>query len=99
MSELERKIADAIFEAIANSDDNEGRFDAELEDNDSVITVAGEFEINGYCENDYNGTGAWVTTSASVIIDDVRAYDDDGESVELLCNIRDIEKYIEREIA
>lgn len=46
-----------------------------------VAEVTGSYEIDGYTEDDYfNGTGAFVVTSVSVVVEalEVFTYDEDG---------------------
>ena len=97
MKAINETIANAIVENIEGS---EGTFSVEVEVNNTLVVVDGSFEINGYCEDDYfNGTGAWVTTYVSVCIDSVEAYDEDGNKVEVICNLTEIERYAENELA
>ncbi|MBD8001052.1 hypothetical protein [Phocaeicola faecium] len=97
MKAINETIANAIAE---NIEGNEGTFSVEVEVNNTLVVVDGSFEIDGYCENDYfNGTGAWVTTYVSVCIDSVEAYDEDGNEVEVVCNLTEIERYAENELA
>lgn len=97
MKTINETIANAIYNAI---DSNNGTFSIEVEVNNTLVVVDGSFEIDGYCEDDYfNGTGAWVTTYVSVCIDSVEAYDEDGNEVEVICNLTEIERYAENELA
>ena len=97
MKAINETIANAIVENIEGS---EGTFSVEVEVNNTLVVVDGSFEIDGYCEDDYfNGTGAWVTTYVSVCIDSVEAYDEDGNKVEVICNLTEIERYAENELA
>ena len=97
MKAINETIANAIVE---NIEGNEGTFSVEVEVNNALVVVDGSFEIDGYSEDDYfNGTGAWVTTSAYVNIDSVEAYDEDGNEVEVICNLAEIERYAENELA
>lgn len=98
MQTINEKIAAAIAEDIT---DNEGRFAVEVEiDANTVVEVSGWYEIAGYCEDDYfNGTGAWVTTSVCVSVEDctVNTYDDEGEEIpnEIQPDIEAIERCAE----
>lgn len=97
MKAINETIANAIYNAI---DSNNGTFSVEVEVNNTLIVVDGSFEIDGYPEDDYfNGTGAWVTTYVSVCIDSVEAYDEDGNEAEVICNLTEIERYAENELA
>lgn len=96
-------INDTIAAAIAESiESNEGRFSLEVEvDDNTVVEVSGRYEMDGYREDDYfNGTGAWVTTYVSVVVEDcaVYTYDEDGEETEndIRPDIAVIERYAER---
>lgn len=96
MKAINETIANAIYNAI---DSNNGTFSVEVEVNNTLVVVDGSFEIDGYCEDDYfNGTGAWVTTYVSVCIDSVEAYDEDGNEVEVTCDLTEIERYAENEL-
>lgn len=97
MKAINETIANAVYNAI---DSNNGTFSVEVEVNNALVVVDGSFEIDGYSEDDYfNGTGAWVTTYVSVCIDSVEAYDEDGNEVEVICNLTEIERYAENELA
>lgn len=98
MKSVSEKIAEAIAESI---DGCEGRFDLDVElDVNTLVTVSGWYEFNGYCEDDYfNGTGAWVTTYARVSVDacEVCAYDENGDEVPATIEIdtAEIERFVE----
>ena len=97
MKAINETIANAIVE---NIEGNNGTFSVEVEVNNTLVVVGGSFEIDGYPEDDYfNGTGAWVTTYVSVCIDCVEAYDEDGNEVEVICSLTEIERYAENELA
>lgn len=97
MKAINETIANAIVE---NIEGNEGTFSVEIEANNTLVVVDGSFEIDGYSEDDYfNGTGAWVTTYVAVSIDSVEAYDEDGNEVEVTCDLTEIERYAENELA
>ena len=94
MKAINETIANAIYNAI---DSNNGTFSVEVEVNNTLVVVDGSFEIDGYCEDDYfNGTGAWVTTYVSVCIDSVEAYDEDGNEIDVDCDLAEIEGSVER---
>lgn len=94
MKAINETIANAVYNAI---DSNNGTFSVEVEVNNTLVVVDGRFEIDGYCEDDYfNGTGAWVTTYVSVCIDSVEAYDEDGNEVDVDCDLTEIERNVER---
>lgn len=94
MRAINETIANAIYNAI---DSNNGTFSVEVEVNNTLVVVDGSFEIDGYCEDDYfTGTGAWVTTYVSVCIDSVEAYDEDGNEVDVDCDLKEIERSVER---
>lgn len=96
MNAIDEMIANKIIESIES---NEGTFTIEIEENNTMIVVDGNFEIDGYCEDDYfSGTGAWVTTYVSVCIDSIEAYDEDGNEIEVICNLAEIERYAESEL-
>ena len=97
MKAINETIANAIVESIEG---NSGTFSVEVEVNNMLVVVDGSFEIDGYCEDDYfNGTGAWVTTYVAVSIDNVEAYDEDDNEVEVTCDLTEIERYAENEFA
>ena len=97
MKAINETIANAIYNAI---DSNNGTFSVEVEVNNTLVVVDGSFEIDGYCEDDYfNGTGAWVTTYVSVCIDGIEAYDEDGNEVDVDCDLTEIERSVERLVA
>ena len=85
MKAINETIANAIVESIEGGN---GTFSVEVEVNDTLVVVDGNFEFDGYCEDDYfNGTDAWVTTYVAVRIDNVEAYDEDGNEVEVTCDL------------
>lgn len=93
MKAINETIANAVYNAI---DSNNGTFSVEVEVNNTLVVVDGSFEIDGYCEDDYfNGTGAWVTTYVSVYIDGIEAYDEDGNEVDVDCDLTEIERSVE----
>ena len=99
MKAINETIANAICNAIDSNNGtfNNGTFSVEVEVNNTLVVVDGSFEIDGYCEDDYfNGTGAWVTTYVSVCIDSVEAYDEDGNEVDVDCDLTEIERSVER---
>lgn len=101
MQSINETIANAIVENIEGGN---GTFSVEVEIDNTLVEVSGSFEIDVYCEDDYfNGTGAWVTTYVSVIVEDctVYTYDEDGEEVEndITPDLSEIERYAEMEIA
>ena len=94
MKAINETIANAVYNAI---DSNNGAFSVEVEVNNTLVVVDGSFEIDGYCEDGYfNGTGAWVTTYVAVRIDNVEAYDEDGNEVDVDCDLTEIERSVER---
>lgn len=96
MNAINEKIANAIVEDIEGGN---GTFSVEVEIGDTQVFVDGSFETDGYCEDDYsNGTGAWVTTYATVRIESVEAYTD-GDVTEITCDLTKIERYVEDELA
>ena len=97
MKAINETIANAIAENIK---DNNGTFSVEVEVNNTLVVVDGSFEIDGYCEDDYfNGTGSWVTTYVSVCIDGIESYDEDGNEVDIDCDLTEIERSVERLVA
>lgn len=94
MKAINETIANAIYNAI---DSSNGTFSVEVEVNNTLVVVDGSFEIDGYPEDDYfNGTGAWVTTYVSVYIDGIEAYDEDGNEIDVDCDLTEIERSVER---
>lgn len=102
MATINETIATAI---VAEIESNNGTFSIEVEiDANTVAEVTGSYEIDGYTEDDYfNGTGAFVVTSVSVVVEalEVFTYDEDGEQVEntISPDISEIERYAEKELA
>lgn len=94
MKAINETIANAIVENIEGCN---GTFSVEVEFDNTLVEVSGSFEIDGYQEDDYfNGTGAWVTTYVSVCIDSVEAYDEDGNEIDVDCDLAEIERSVER---
>lgn len=98
MNSINETLASEIYRAIEGG---AGTFSVEVEAGNGVTVYAdGSFEIDGYREDDYfNGTGAWVTTYVSVRVETVEAYDEDGEPVEIDCDLSEIEKSVEGDLA
>ena len=93
MKSIEFKLSEAIANSLNGST---GNFSIEVEINDTIIEVSGWYEVDGYCEDDYfNGTGAWVTTNASVCITDLQVYDVNGNETESNIDTNKIERYLE----
>lgn len=92
MKTIERMLADEILKSI---DDNEGTFFVDAEDDKNLIEVDGHYKIKGYLEKTRFGNDIWVTTDASVTIDKVRSYDKNDNEVEVECDIKAIEEYVE----
>lgn len=98
---INEAIADAIIRSIS---DYEGNFSLDVDiDANTFAQVSGHYEIQGYCEDDYfDGTGAWVTTYANVVLEDcdVFTYDEDGEEIEnnIEPDLAVIERYVEKEL-
>ena len=95
MKTIEKMLADAILKSI---DSNEGTFCVDAEDNENLIEVEGHYKVKGYIDDKfYHSMDIWVTTEASVTIDKVRAYDKNENEVEVECDIKAIEEYVEIE--
>lgn len=91
---LEKKIADAVETEL---DGNEGHFYVEVIHGDLLVCVEGGYSIEGYTEDDYfNGTGGFVTTEACVWIDNISAYNDEGDEVDIEVNMSEIEHHVEK---
>lgn len=97
MQAINETIANAIVESI---DGSNGTFSVEVEIGNTTVQVEGSYKIDGYREDDYfNGTGAFVVTSAYCFIDSVEAYDEAGDEVEIDCDLKEIESYVKHQIA
>ncbi len=93
MKTIEKMLADAILKSI---DSNEGTFCVGADDNENLIEVEGHYRVKGYIDDKfYHSMDIWVTTEASVTIDKVRAYDKNENEVEVECDIKAIEEYVE----
>ena len=86
-----------ISEAIALAcDEREGSFSLEFKDEEKEVIVSGMYEKSEYQEDDYfTGTGAWVCKSATVDIQKLTAYDDEGNEINTTLNTREIERMSE----
>lgn len=92
MKTIEKMLADAILKSI---DKNEGTFFVDADDNENLVEVDGHYKIKGYLEKTRFGNEIWITTDASVTIDKVRSYDKNDNEVEVECDIKAIEEYVE----
>lgn len=92
MKTIEKMLADAILKSI---DNNEGIFFVDADDNENLVEVDGHYKIKGYLEKTRFGNEIWITTDASVTIDKVRSYDKNDNEVEVECDIKAIEEYVE----
>lgn len=92
MKTIEKMLADAILKSI---DKNEGTFFVDADDNENLIEVDGHYKIKGCLEKTRFGNEIWITTDASVTIDKVRSYDKNDNEVEVECDIKAIEEYVE----
>ncbi len=103
MNDADHSIAEAILDIGCD-----GSFDIEVElENNTFAYACGSIETESYQEDDFhcgygNGTGAWVTTYASVCISNLElcAYNDDGDEIscELEIHESEIEKYCEQQL-
>lgn len=93
-NEIEARVIEAIVsECELGCADNEPYCTGEIEVNGLLITVRGHYWADGYCENDYfNGT------DAAVSIDEIEAYNEDGDKIELDIDESLIELYVEKEL-
>jgi len=99
-NEIEARVIEAIIsECELGCVDNEPYCTDDIEIGGTLVTVRGHYWADGYCENDYyNGTGAWVATDTSVTIDEIEAYNEDGDKIELDIDESLIELYVEKEL-
>lgn len=87
LNDIENKIAEAISKELDFGNADNEPFYTEVEVGDFLIEVRGHYWTESYCEDDYyNGTGGWITTDASVLIDELNAYNENGDEVELNIN-------------
>ena len=92
MNAINETIANAIVSKIEG---NNGIFSVEVEANNTVLFIDGSFEIDGYCERDYNnGTGTWVVTGVAVNIESIDAYDEEGETVDFDCDLSEVDRCV-----
>ena len=60
-----------------------GEGQVEYEKENEVISIEYTFEEEGYVEDDYyNGTGAWVCTYRSLVVDSYQSYNEDGDETD-----------------
>lgn len=95
MKTIEIMLTDAILKSI---DKKEGIFFVDADDNENLIEVEGHYKVKGHLEKTRFGNEIWITTDASVTIDKVRAYDKNDNEVEVECDIKAIEEYVETEL-
>lgn len=99
MTKTDYTIANAILD-----DTCDGAFDLEVELGDNTfISVCGNIETDSYQEDDYyNGTGAWITTYASVVISglELHSYDENGSEIPCVIDIHEdeIENYCREQL-
>lgn len=99
MNEIDYAIAEAILEDCCDGD-----FEIEIElSRNTFAQVCGHVETDSYQEDDYyNGTGAWVTTYASVVISSLElvSYDEDGNEIPCTLNVHEdkIEDYCKQQL-
>lgn len=99
MNETDYAIANAILD-----DACDGTFDLEVElKSNTLANVCGSIETDSYQENDYyNGTGAWITTYASVVISnlELHSYNEEGSEIPCLLDVHEdeIEKYCKEQL-
>lgn len=61
----------------------EGKGTVEYEKDNETLYFDYEYEVEGYVEDDYfNGTGAFVQTSADLTINSVECFNEDGDEVD-----------------
>lgn len=99
MNEADYAIATAILDETCD-----GTFDLEVELGDNTwANVCVNIETESYQEDDcYSGTGAWVTTYASVVISSLElvSYDEDGDEIPCTLNVHEdkIEDYCKQQL-
>lgn len=99
MNEADYAIATAILDEACD-----GTFDLEVELGDNTwANICVNIETESYQEDDYySGTGAWVTTYASVAISslELHAYDDNGDEIPCALEVHEdkIEKYCKTQL-
>ena len=99
MNETDYAIAEAILDEACD-----GTFDLEVELGDNTwANVCVNIETESYQEDDYySGTGAWVTTYASVVISSLElvSYDEDGNEIPCTLNVHEdkIEDYCKQQL-
>lgn len=80
MKDIERKLAGEILDII--EDRGQHSFAVEADDNNVTYEIEGSYVYDGYSTVDnYDGHTSWHTTDASVMIENVRAFDEDGDEV------------------
>ena len=71
----------------------------EYEKDGETLYIEYEVELDGYVEDDYlNGTDAWITTRAIVVITNTKCFDEEGKETECKVDTRLLEKLYEREL-
>ena len=99
MNETDYAIAEAILDEACD-----GTFDLEVELGDNTwANVCVNIETESYQEDDYySGTGAWVTTYASVVISSLElvSYDEGGNEIPCTLNVHEdkIEDYCKQQL-
>ena len=60
-----------------------GECQMEYEKENEVISIEYTYEEEGYVEDDYyNGTGAWICTDRSLVVDSYQSYNEDGDETD-----------------
>lgn len=91
--ELTNSDYQAIANMIASSQEYDEQTSEIVESNNMLFEVHFKKSVQGYVEDDYyNGTGAWVCTSADVSLYDIICLD---EGIEVSYNSREIEDLAE----
>jgi len=76
------------YQNICNLMDLEpGKGYVEYEKDGETLCIDYDYEEEGYVEDDYrcgymNGTGAWVCTYRSLVVDSYQSYNEDGDETE-----------------
>lgn len=99
LNDIESKLVEHIGKELEVGNADNEPFYTEFEIDDLFIEVSGRYWTESYCEDDYfNGTGAWITTDATVYIEKLNVYNEDGDKIEIAIDERLVQNELEREL-
>ena len=93
---LTREDYQNIYNLITSAG-GKGECQMEYEKENEILSIEYTYEEEGYVEDDFhcgymNGTGAWICTYRSLVVDSYQSYNEDGDETENDFNPANLER-------